>query len=113
MGDFNKNGLTTVLTKVLGTKKAVDTTVEYVRRTIVNPEEQLIFIANTDRRKNAELIRDKLLQTIKVKEVILIDCGPTSGINVGPGLAAVFYFGTEISNNNEAEQKLMNEITGK
>ena len=113
MGDFNNQGMTTVLTKVLGTKKMIETTVEYIKRTIVNPEEQIIFIANTDRRKNAELIKERLLQEIKVKEVIMVDCGPTSGTNIGPGLAVAFYFGNNVSEGNAEETKVMNAITGK
>lgn len=113
MGDFNNQGMTTVLTKVLGTKKMVETTVEYIKRTIVNPEEQIIFIANTDRRKNAELIKERLLQEIKVKDVVSLDCGISSGTNIGPGLAAVYYFGNDVSEGNVEEQRIMNEITGK
>ena len=42
LGDFSRTGLTNVLTKVMGIKKAVDTTVEYVKRTIENPEDQIV-----------------------------------------------------------------------
>ena len=113
LGDFSRTGLTQVLAKVVGTKKAVETTVEYVKRTIVNPEEQIIFVAETDRLKNAELIKEALIKEVKPKEVILVTCGPTSGINIGPGLAVCFYYGKEISENNVEEIALMKEITGK
>ena len=113
LGDFNKNGLTTVLTKALGLKKAMAITIEYVKRTIENPEEQIIFIAETDRRKNAEILADLLKKEVKPKEVIIITCNPSTGANVGPGLAACYYFGKEISDDLVEETKLMEEITGK
>ena len=113
MGDFGRNGFTNVLTKVVGMKKAIDVLVKYVQRTIEKPEEQIIFIAETDRMKNAILIRDALQKAINPKEIIIVTCGPTSGINVGPGLAACFYYGKPISEGNVEELKIMNEITGK
>ena len=113
LGEFNHQGLTTVLTKAMGIKKALDFTVEYVRRTIENPEEQILFVANTDRRKNAELLKDKLIEVIKPKEVVVLDCGPSSGTNIGPGLAAVYYWGKPISEDLSEENKLMAEIAGK
>ncbi len=113
LGEFNRQGMTTVLTKAMGIKKALDFTIEYVKRTIVDPENQILFIANTDRRKNAELLRDLVISEIKPKEVILLDCGPSSGTNIGPGLAAVYYWGTPISEDLSTEQALMDEISGK
>ena len=113
MGDFSRTGLTNVLVKVIGIKKAIEVAVEYVKRTIIKPEEQIIFIAETDRLKNAEMLRDALMREVKPKEIILITCGPTSGINIGPGLASCFYYGEEISEGNEKELAIMKEITGK
>ena len=113
LGDFSRTGLTNVLAKVMGMKKAVDTTVEYIKRTIEKPEEQIIFIAETDRMKNAQLIKEAIEKEIHPKEIIIVTCGPTSGINIGPGLACAYYYGKVISENNVEEQAIMNEITGK
>ena len=113
MGDFGRNGFTNVLVKVVGIKKAIEVLVEYVKRTIEKPEEQIIFVAETDRMKNALLIKDALQKAINPKEIIIVTCGPTSGINIGPGLAACFYYGKPISEGNVEEMKIMNEITGK
>lgn len=113
MGDFNREGMTTVITKVLGTKKAMTTAVEYIKRTIIDPASQTIFIAETDRRKNAELLASLIEQELHPAKVIIISCGPTSGTNIGPGLAAAFYFGKEISEGLVEETAIMNEISGK
>lgn len=113
LGDFNREGMTTVLTKALGIKKALAITIEYMKRTIVDPEKQTIFISETDRRKNAEMLASLIETEIHPKKVVIISCGPSSGINVGPGLAAAFYFGKEISEGMVEETAIMNEISGK
>lgn len=113
LGDFNREGMTTVLTKALGLKKALSVTLEYIKRTIIDGENQTIFIAETDRRKNAEMLASLIETEIHPKKVVIISCGPSSGINVGPGLAAAFYFGKEISEGMVEETAIMNEISGK
>ena len=111
MGDFNREGMTNVITKVMGLKKAIKVAVEYMKRTIENPEEQIIFIANTDREKCANMLKEAILKEIPVKEVIMITCGPSTGVNVGPGLYAAFYYGKEISEGNKEEIAIMKEIS--
>ena len=59
------------------------------------------------------MIRDRLLAEIHPKEIIMVTCGPSSGVNVGPGLAACYYFGKEISEGLVEEQAIMNEIAKK
>ncbi|MBQ4254496.1 MAG: DegV family protein [Bacilli bacterium] len=113
IGDFDREGKTKVFAKAVGLKKAIEVCTEYVKRTIVNPEEQIIFVAHTDREKPANLLKDAIMKEIKPKEIILVECGPSIGINVGPGLYAAFYFGKEISEGNVEEEKIMKEIMGK
>ena len=113
MGDFNHEGMTTVITKALGINKALSMTVEYIKRTIIEPEKQTIVIAETDRKKNAEMLASLIEKEIKPENVVIITCGPSSGINIGPGLAAAFYFGKEISEGLAEETAIMNEIAGK
>ncbi len=113
IGDFDKQGKTKVFAKAIGLKKAIDASVEYVRRTIVHPEEQIIFVAHTDRLKAATLLKEKIEKEIQPKETILVECGPSIGVNVGPGLYAAFYFGKEISEGCVEEEAIMKEILGK
>ena len=63
--------------------------------------------------KNALMIKEALENEIHPKEVIIVTCGPTTGINVGPGLAACFYYGKPISEDMVEETAIMNAITGK
>ena len=113
IGDFDREGKTKVFAKAIGLKKAIDASVEYVKRTIVNPKDQIIFIAHTDRLKPATLLKERIEKEIAPKETILVECGPSIGINVGPGLYAAFYFGKEISEGCVEEEAIMKEILGK
>ena len=113
MGEFDYNGLTTILGKVKGDKKAIDTAVEYMKKTIINPEEQIIFIANTNRLKQALLFKEKIQAELNPKEIIMTDVYPADGINIGPGLMNAVYFGTKISEGLVNEKKIFAEITSK
>ncbi len=113
IGDFDREGKTKVFAKAIGLKKAIYASVEYIKRTIINPEEQIIFIAHTNRAKNAELLMQAIQEQIHPKEIILVECGPSIAINVGPGLYAAFYFGKEVSENCVEEEAIMKEIMEK
>ena len=113
IGDFDRNGKTKVFAKAIGLKKAIEASASYVKATIVNPEEQILFVAHTHRAKEAELLRKKVEETVHPKEIIVVECGPSIGINVGPGLYACFYFGKEISEGCVEEEAIMKEIMGK
>ena len=109
MGDFDSDGMVTVLTKVSGYDKAFKTTIEYIKKTIRGANEQIIFVAHSARRKQAETLAKLIEEKIKPKEVIVSNIYPISGINVGPGLVAAYYFGTEITDLNR-EKEIIREI---
>lgn len=113
MGEFDYNGLTTILGKVKGDKKAIDTAIEYMKKTIINPEEQIIFMANTNRLKQTLAFKERIEKEIKPKEIIMTDVYPADGINIGPGLMIAVYMGTKISEGLVEEKKLFEEITAK
>ncbi|MCL2675424.1 MAG: DegV family EDD domain-containing protein [Firmicutes bacterium] len=97
MGDFNADGMVTVLAKVKGYDKAYKAIVEYIKRTIVEPENQIIIVAQTVREKHQAILAKMIEEQIKPKEIILSDIYPADGINVGPGLLAAYYYGTPIT----------------
>lgn len=110
LGDFDREGKTTVLTKARGISSAINITVNYIKKSIVDPEKQILFISHTNRLENASMIKETILKEIKVKEIIMNECYPSSAINIGPGLAACFFLGNEISENVEKERKIMEEV---
>ena len=112
MGDFDSNGMMTVLTKVSGYENAHKVTVEYIEKTITAASEQIIFIAHSARRKQAEILASRIKEKIKPKEVIVGNIYPSSGINAGPGIIGAYYFGTKITD-LEYEKKIIGEIVGR
>ena len=112
LGEIDYNGLTTVLGKAKGEKAGYDAILRYIERTIEKPEEQILFVASSDRDKQALVLRDKLAERFHPKEIIMTDVFPSCGVNVGPGLMAAYYLGKPISQGLEQERALMKEILG-
>jgi len=112
LGDFDSNGMVTVLAKVSGYEKAYTATVEYIKKTIKSPDEQIIFVAHSVRRKQAEILASKIREEIKPKEVIISNMYPMTGINAGPGLLGAYYFGTEITD-LKYEKEIICDIVSK
>ena len=112
LGDFDCTGLTTVIGKAKGEKAAYKAIIDYISRTIENAEEQIIFIATSNRRPQAEILKTMIEETFKPKAVYVNDVYPNCGINVGPGLMAAYYYGKPISENLAEEKKIMDEIIG-
>ncbi len=110
MADFNRNGLAQVLGKFKGKQRAFDAVIKYMKATIENPEEQIIFVAHSNREQQAQMLAERIRQTFHPKEVIINYVGLSCGASVGPGLCAAFYQGKEISQDMSFEQELMNQI---
>ena len=111
LGEFDYNGLTTVVGKAKGEKSAYTALLSYIEQTIENPEEQVIIIAHTNRRPQAERYKQLIQEKFNPKEIYLNDVYPSCGINIGPGLMAAYYIGKPISSQGlEEEKKLMTAI---
>ena len=110
MADFNRNGIAEVLGKFKGKKAAFNATIEYMRGTVENPEDQIMFVAHSNRLTAANALRDMVDAEFHPKEIIINDVGMSCGASIGPGLCAVFYHGKEISENMQYEKELMNNI---
>ncbi|MBR1482828.1 MAG: DegV family protein [Ruminococcus sp.] len=110
IGEFDYNGLTTVIGKVKGAKKAYSVLLNYIENTIENPSEQTIFIAQTSRYAQAEKYQAMIRERFKPKEVIIVDVFPFCGINIGPGLMAAYYIGKPISKGLTEEKTLVERL---
>ncbi len=113
IGELDANGLTTVLVKVKGAKTAYRVMLEYMEKTIVDPENQTILISHSDRLKQAVEYKAMIEEKFKPKEVIITELYPLCGANIGPGLMAAYYFGTPTSKDLEEEKKIMEDIVSK
>ena len=113
MADFSRKGLSQVLGKFKGKQRAFDAVIEYMKGTIENPEEQIIFVAHSNRETQAKVLAERIQETFNPKEIIINHVGMACGASVGPGLCAAFYQGKAISEDMSYEQALMNEIIQK
>lgn len=113
LGEFDKNGLTTVIGKAKGEKKAYEAILHYMEKTIVDPENSIILIAQTNRLKQALEFKEMVINKFHPKAIYLNDVFPSCGVNIGPGLMAAFYFGSPISNDLKEETDIINEILQK
>jgi DegV family protein with EDD domain len=110
MGDFDSNGMTTVLTKVKGWKNAYKFVIEYMKRTIKNPSEQVILMAHSNRGAQLEELKELIQKEFNPKAIYSTSLYISAAINVGPGLLGVYYIGTELSKDLEFEKSITKEI---
>lgn len=81
--------------KVRGRRNAIERLYQYVKDTITNPEEQVVFINDADDRRSAEALGQSIKENLRVKDVVYLDLGPVIGAHAGPGTIAVFFLGTK------------------
>ena len=109
LGDFDENGLVTVLTKTKGFENAYHIIIEYMKKTIINPQEQLIILAQTQREKQSLELAELIRKHIGPKELVISDIYPANGVNIGPGLLAAYYWGSPITD-LENEKEIMKNV---
>ncbi len=107
IGEFDYNGLTTVIGKAKGAKAAYAALLEYIDKTGEDLSEQTVFIAQTNRLPQAEKYREMIRERFHPKEIFINDVFPSCGINVGPGLMAAYYVGKPISKDLSEEKAII------
>ena len=97
IGEFDYNGMTTVIGKGKGEAKTYPLLLEYMAEHIIEPENQIIFVATSNEHKQAEVFRQMIEDRFHPKAVLVKDVHTGCGINIGPGLMAAYYYGKPIS----------------
>ena len=110
IGEFDYNGLTTVIGKAKGEKAAYSVLLDYMERHIEKPEEQIILIATTARQKQAKEYKEMIEKRFSPKEIIVVGVYQSCGINAGPGLMAAYYFGKPITEGLTEERECIAEL---
>lgn len=105
IGEFDRYGKTTVLGKAKGYKNAMEASLYYIEKTIENASEQTILIVHTRREKQALEYKEKIIERFLPKDVLIAECTPSCGINIGPGLWTAFYYGTPITDELATESR--------
>lgn len=78
-----------------GRKAALKRLVERMSETIQNSEQQLIYISHGDCVEDTEMLKELVLNTMSVKDIIVNYIGPVIGAHSGPGTIAIFYLGSD------------------
>jgi DegV family protein with EDD domain len=110
IGEFDYNGMTTVIAKVKGEKKAYRVLLDYMQNVIENPEEQIVLIAQSKRLEQAKAYKQMIEERFHPKKVYITDVFTACGINVGLGLMAAYVFGKTISQNLAEERALLESL---
>ena len=113
MGDCNREGYVSVLTKAKGMNKALALTVEYTRATATDIENQYVLVSHSDREAYAKTLADMIKKELNPKAVYVSDVFSGSGTNVGPGMVGLYFLGEEISEDLSVEKATMDKLTQK
>lgn len=109
IGEFDYNGLTTVIGKVKGAKAAYAALLSYIEETGEDLSDQIVMIAQTNRLPQAQQFKALLEERFHPKAVYINDVFPSCGINIGPGLMAAYYFGKPISADLSVERAILEQ----
>ena len=112
IGEFDYNGLTTVIGKVKGAKAAYSLLLSYIEETGENISDQIVFIAQTNRLPQAEAFKTMIEERFHPKAVYINDVHPACGVNIGPGLMAAYYVGKPISEGLVEERAILERCAG-
>ena len=112
IGEFDYNGLTTVIGKAKGAKAAYSALVSYIEQTAEDIGDQIVFIAQTNRMPQAEEFARQIKEKLKPKAVYINDVHPACGVNIGPGLMAAYYVGKPITEGLGVEREILNAALG-
>ncbi len=82
-----------VASKAIGRNGALRKIVDFIKNTVENPTEQILYIAHADNIVSAEELAVLLKKEFGFKDVAYSFIGSTIGSHTGPDLQAIFYFG--------------------
>lgn len=81
--------------KCRGRKKAIEAMVEKYREKAVDPQHRVVCISHGDCEKDALLLAEKIRAVAEPGQLVICQHEPFSGAHVGPGMLALFFYGTE------------------
>ena len=91
---FDEKGSNVAIEKAVGRKAAYKWMAEYIKKDIVDPENQDIYLMNADcPQEDIEGFKNAVLKEINVRSVIVETLGPVIGASSGPGTIIINYKG--------------------
>ena len=112
MADFsNETGMPCVLLNARGYKASYKIVEEFMTKLISKEEPQIITVVHSIREEQCDEFVKIAKKVAPNATVLKCRMGQSNGVNVGPGLAAVFFFSdTVVSKDCEEERKLCTSI---
>ena len=90
----NAEGHIVACGKVRGRKKAMEALVEKFTQKALDTENHIVAISHGDCPEEAQALADAVTAIAKPRQLIICQHEPFSGANVGPGMLALFFYGT-------------------
>ncbi|MBR3148781.1 MAG: DegV family protein [Eubacterium sp.] len=87
-------GRLTNVGKARGRKASLNALLEKMKETAVNPKEQTIYISHGDCEDEVKDFAKLIKKEVGFKEVVINYVGPVIGGHTGPGVVALFFYGT-------------------
>lgn len=81
--------------KVRGRKKAIDAIVSLYKEKVVDPQNRRVAITHGDCPEEAKILAQRIKEIAEPKDLIVCPHEPFTGAHVGPGMLALFFFGSE------------------
>lgn len=91
----DETGHITSVAKARGRKKAVETILQLYKDKALTPGSFRVAISHGDVPEEAESLAQKVREIAEPAELIVCPHEPFTGAHVGPGMLALFFFGTE------------------
>lgn len=92
---MNREGKLVPFSKVRGRKKSLQFLIDQTVKTIRDEEDHAVFIGHVGVPEDANFVREKLLEKVSPKEIIISSYGPTIAAHTGFGSLSVFSYGEE------------------
>ncbi len=92
---MDNEGRLILVEKARGRKRSLDTLIDRMQKTAIEPQNQTVFITHGDCIEDAEYVATQIKQRFRVKDVLINYVDPVIGAHSGPGTIALFFLGTE------------------
>lgn len=88
-------GRLTNVGKARGRKASLQALIDKMKETAINPKEQTIYISHGDCEEEVREFAKHIKKEVGFKEVVINYVGPVIGGHTGPGVVALFFYGTQ------------------
>ena len=93
----DKIGQNYAIRKIKGAKNVIPELAAEIKKDVINPESQTLYISHADNLAQAEALRDAVLAEVPFKDSYINFIGPIVGASVGPGTISAYIIGEEIT----------------